>query len=47
MTIATHVKKDPGMSPLKGDPALFITPNEDNVDGILGACVENECMGFN
>jgi len=46
VTFATHVKKDLGMSPLNGDPALFITPNEDNVDGILGACVEDECMGF-
>jgi len=47
VTFATHVKEDLGMSPLTGDPALFIKRDEDNVDGMLGAYVDDTCMGGN
>ena len=46
-TFATHVKEDLGMSPMTGDPALFIKQDKDNIDGILGAYVDDTCMGGN
>jgi len=33
------------MSPMTGDPALFIKQDEEHIDGMLGAYVNDACMG--
>ena len=44
VTFATRVKEGIGMSPMTGDPALFIKKDEEHIDGMLGAYVNDACM---
>ena len=46
-TFVLHVKEDLGTEPLTGDPALFVKMDGDAPEGILGAHVDDSCMGGN
>jgi len=45
VTFVLHVKEDLVMDPLTGDPALFLKKDAGDPDGMLGAFVDDSCMG--
>lgn len=47
VTFVLHVKEDLVMNPLTGDPALFFKKVVGDPDGLLGAYVDESCMGGN
>jgi len=47
VTFVLHVKEDLVMDPLTGDPALFLKKDAGDPDGMLGAYVDDSCMGGN
>ena len=47
VTLVLHVKEDLVMDPLTGDPALFLKKDAGDHDGMLGAYVDDSCMGGN
>ena len=47
VTFMLHVKEDLVMNPLTGDPALFLKKDVGDPDGLLGADVDDSCMGGN
>jgi len=46
-TFVLHVKEDLGVEPLTGDPALFVKMDGGAPEGMLGAYMEDSCMGGN
>ena len=46
-TFVLHVKEDLGMKPLTGDPALLVQMDGGAPEGMLGAYVDDSCMGGN
>jgi len=46
-TIVLHVKEDLVRDPLTGDPALFLKKDAGDPDEILGAYVDDSCIGGN
>ena len=44
MTIHDHVKEDLKLVFLFGDPALYIKPNEENLDALMAVYVDGEAM---
>ena len=47
VTVDNHAKNDLGLVPLLGDPSLYIKRNEEDVDGLLGMCVDDRCLAGN
>ena len=44
VTIDHHAKDDLGLVPLLGDPSLYIKRNDEDLDGLLGMCVDDGCL---
>lgn len=47
ITIDGHAKNDLGMTPLDGDTSLYIKPNGEDVDGIMGNYIDDGAHGGN
>lgn len=46
-TMTSHVEGDLSMSPLTGDPALYVKDGGGDVDGLLGSYVDDMLLGGN
>lgn len=46
-TMTSHVKEDLSMSPLTGDPALYVKEGDGQTDGLLGSYVDDMLLGGN
>ena len=47
VTVDHHAKDDLGLVPLLGGPWLYIKRNDEDVDGLLGMCVDAGCLARN
>jgi len=43
VTVAAHVEEDLGMTPLVGDPSLYVKDGTADITGLLGTCVD-DCL---
>ena len=47
VTVENHARNVLGLLPLLGDPSLYIKHKDEDVDGMLGMCVDDEFLAGN
>ena len=47
VTIHDHLKKDLKLVPLVGDPALYLKPNDEDLDGLMAVYVDDKAIAGN
>lgn len=47
VTLAKHAEEDLELSPLTWGPRLFVTPNDDSIEGLMGNYIDDSAHGGN